>query len=137
MDREACLKIALGEHEGPVPAIASAVISSVYEHFLSQPSGWSSTYHSVTERQQVIQELAGEFASVVYSYLNEQLLENSRNDWLALYKEKEDDQPYKYSRVIESVIPAKNDIYQQQILMRTVYQLIKYVIEKKDGVMVH
>jgi hypothetical protein len=137
MDRETCLNIALGEHEGPVPVIASAFISSVYEHFLSQPSGWSSTYHSVTERQQVIQELAGEFASVVYSYFNEQLLENSRNDWIALYKEQEDDQRYKYSRMIESVVPAKNDIYQQQILMRTVYQLIKYVIEKKDGVMVH
>lgn len=137
MDRETCLNISLGENEGPVPAIASAVISSVYEHFLSQPSGWSSTYHSVTDRQQVIQELAGEFATVVYSYFNEQLLKNARKDWLALYKEKEDDQPYKYSRVIESVIPAKNDIYQQQILMRTVYQLIKYVIEKKDGVMVH
>jgi len=65
------------------------------------------------------------------------LLEKSRNDWLALYKQKEDDQAYKYSRLIENVIPAKNDIYQQQILMRTVYHLIKYVVEKKDGVLVH
>ncbi|MGB3566710.1 MAG: hypothetical protein WBA30_06080, partial [Priestia megaterium] len=137
MDRETCLNISLGEHEGPVPVIASAFISSVYEHFLSQPSGWSSTYHSVTDRQQVIQELAGEFATVVYSYFNEQLLENPRKDWLALYKQKEDDQAYKYSRLIENVIPAKNDIYQQQNLMRTVYQLIKYVVEKKDGVLVH
>ncbi|TYR79313.1 ATP-binding protein [Priestia megaterium] len=132
-----CLDFANGNGEVLVSVLTSTIAQSFYDRFFSNSSGWSSSYHSVTDRQRVIQSMTAQFTTLLHHYLTTELITNCEKEWRALYHESEAHRSYKISQLIHKTIPTQEQIYEEKTFLNMIYHLTKHIVEEAGGVFIH
>jgi hypothetical protein len=109
--------------------LTSQLATALYYGFVTQPSGWSTSYHSATDRQRTFQAVATSLFSAVQAYVSDEVTSKDMKEWIAVQRTKGEEWGYYVKRFLQTKMNKEFE--------RGLYYVVKHAVESHGGIFIH
>lgn len=109
--------------------LTSQLATELYYGFVTEPSGWSTSYHSATDRQRTFQSIANSLFLAIQAYVLEEGVNREGKEWVAIQLTKGEEREYCVKKLLQTKMNKEFE--------RGLYYVVKHVVESQGGIFIH